>query len=47
MEGRERVLFDEEAAVDELAKDTFWDKTLICNRLFEISEGERIAQKPT
>ena len=43
MEGRERVLFDEEAAVDELAKGKFWDKTLISNVLFKIEEGLQTA----
>ena len=46
MEGRERVLFDEEAAVDELAKVSFWDKMLISNGLFKIDKGLQNARKP-
>ena len=44
-EGREQSFFDEEAAVDELAKGRFWDKALIDKRLFEINEGEQTGQK--
>ena len=46
MEGRERVLFDEEAAVAELAKVYFCYKILIDKKLFEIGEGGQNAQKP-
>ena len=41
MEGRERVFFGEEAAVAELAKGYFWDKTLIIKGLFGIGESEQ------
>ena len=38
MEGRKSVFFDEEAAVDDLAKGIFWDNILIDNRLFKIDK---------
>ena len=46
MEGRKQSFFDQEAAVDELIKGDFWDKTLINNELFEIIEDEQTRQKP-
>ena len=46
MEGRERDIFDEEAAVAELVKGCFCYKILIDKKLFEIGEGEQNAQKP-
>ena len=46
MEGRERDIFDEEAAVAELEKVCFCHKILIDKKLFEIGEGEQNAQKP-
>ena len=46
MEGRERVILDEEAAVDELAKGYFCDKSKYSNDLFEIGEGEQTGLKP-
>ena len=45
MDGREQAFLGEEAAVDDLAKGYFWDKTLIDKRLFEIGEGEQKGQK--
>ena len=45
MEGRERVFFDEEAAVAQLATGYFWDKTLIIKRLFEIDKEVQKGQK--
>ena len=39
MEGRKQVFFDEEAAVDDLTKDTFWDKSKPINDLFKINKG--------
>ena len=46
MEGREPLFFDEEAAVDDLAKGTFWDKILINKKLFKIDKGEQKGFKP-
>ena len=46
MEGREQVIFDEEAAVAELATAYFWDKILIDKRLFEIDKEEQDDLKP-
>ena len=46
MEGRKPPFFDEDAAVDDLAKGYFWDKLLIGKKLFEISEDEQKGQKP-
>ena len=45
MGGREPPFFDEEAAVDDLAKGYFLDKILIDKRLFEIDENEQKGQK--
>ena len=39
MEGREQVIFDEEAAVDDLVKGIFWDKSKPINDLFKINKG--------
>ena len=39
MELRKHAFFDEEAAVDALAKGCFCDKMLIDKVLFEIGEG--------
>ena len=41
MERHEQSFFDEEAAVDELVKGTFWDKILIMKELFEIYKGRQ------
>ena len=46
MEGCERGIFDEEAAVAELVKGYFCYKILINKKLFEIGEGGQNAQKP-
>ena len=46
MEGRERVFFTEEAAVDALIKGYFCDNTLIKNDLFKISEGAQNGHTP-
>ena len=46
MGGRERVFFDEEAAVAELVKGYFCDNALIKKDLFEISEGVQNGHKP-
>ena len=46
MEGRKQVIFDEEAAVDDLAKVSFCDKLLINKRLFKIDKGKQKAPKP-
>ena len=43
MELRKQVIFDEEAAVDDLAKGYFRDKALIDKRLFEICKDEQTA----
>ena len=45
MEGRTRVILDEEAAVDELTRGSFWDNTLIDKQLFEIDKDEQKGQK--
>ena len=45
MEGRERVFFDEEAAVAQLETGYFWDKTLIIKGLFEIDKEAQKGQK--
>ena len=45
-EGHEQAFFDQEAAVDELVKGDFRDKTLTDNELFEIYKGEQTRQKP-
>ena len=45
MEGREPLFFDEEAAVDDLAKGCFCDKVLTDSSLFEIDEGEQMGAK--
>ena len=45
MELCKQVIFDKEAAVDELAKGCFWDKALINKRLFEIGKDERKSLK--
>ena len=37
-EGHKDTFWNEEAAVDELAKATFWDKLLRIKMLFEISK---------
>ena len=41
MELRKQVIFDKEATVDDLAKDSFWDKVLIDKRLFKICKDEQ------
>ena len=46
MELHKQVIFDEDAAVDDLSKGTFWDKMLISKGLFEISNAEQNGQKP-
>ena len=46
MKGRERVFFDEEAAVAELAKGHFCDNTLIKKALFKISKDSKKGLKP-
>ena len=46
MELRERVIFDEEAAVDDLAKATFYNKLLTNKTLFEINKDEQNTLKP-
>ena len=46
MELRERVIFDEEAAADDLAKATFYNKLLINKMLFEIDKREQNTLKP-
>ena len=46
MEGREPSFLDEEAAVADLAKVYFWDKSKYSNDLFEISKGEQTGLKP-
>ena len=46
MERHERIVFDEEAAVDELVKGCFWDKSKYNNDLFEICKGRQKGQKP-
>ena len=45
MEGREPLFFDEEAAVDDLAKGTFWDKILINKKLFKIDKSKKKSLK--
>jgi hypothetical protein len=45
MEGRKHAFFDEEAAVDALAKGCFCDKVLMDKVLFEIGEGLKKALK--
>ena len=40
MELHKQIIFDEEAAVDDLAKSSFCDKMLVDNGLFEINKGE-------
>ena len=45
MELRKRTFFDEEAAVDALAKGYFCDKELIDKVLFEIGQGSKKALK--
>ena len=46
MDGRKRVFLGEEAAVDGLAKGSFWDKVKYSNDLFEINKGEKNTLKP-
>ena len=46
MELRERVIFDEEAAADDLAKATFYNKLLTSKTLFEINKDEQNTLKP-
>ena len=46
MESRKRVILDEEAAVDDLAKGGFRDKTLIDKQLFEKDKDEQNSPKP-
>ena len=45
MELRKHAFFDEEAAVDALAKGCFCDKVLIDEMLFKIGEGLKEALK--
>ena len=45
MELRKAVFSNEEAAVDDLAKDYFWDKILTSKDLFEIDDGLQNGQK--
>ena len=46
MAPRKPPFLDEEAAVDDLAKGSFWDKLLISKDLFEIDKGKQKSQKP-
>ena len=46
MEGREPSFLDEEAAVEQLAKGYFCDKSKYSNDLFEIGEGEQTGLNP-
>ena len=45
MEGREQVILDEEAAVDDLAKGGFWDKSKTINHLFKINNPSQNSPK--
>ena len=45
MDSRKEVFLNEEAAVDDLATDYFYDKMLIDKTLFEIDEGLQNGQK--
>ena len=45
MEGRERVILDEEAAGDALATGSFCDKSKAIKYLFEMGEGGQTALK--
>ena len=47
MELREQVIFDEEAAVEQLAKGYFWDKMLIGKKLFKIGKPSQKGLKPS
>ena len=46
MEPHKQVIFDEEAAVDALAKGYFCDKTLIDKKLFKINKDAQNTLKP-
>ena len=46
MELREEAIFDEEAAVEELAKWYFRDKFIHINDLFKIDKPSQNTQKP-
>ena len=45
MERRERIVFNKEAAVDELMKGCFWDKPRHNKDLLQIHEDEQKGQK--
>ena len=46
MEPHKQVIFDEEAAVDDLTKSTFCDKLLIDKKLFKINKDEQNTLNP-
>ena len=46
MEPHKPLIFDQEAAVDDLAKGYFWHNTLHINNLFKISNPSQNNPKP-